>query len=631
MMEYGLFGASFFICLVLTPLIRWAAIMKGWLAKPSEERWHKKPTALLGGIAIYAGIAIPLFFISDFSTVVSHMDRSAVIKLPASPAAVVWLGITALFLLGLVDDFIKIKPHTKLVGQIVVASFIAFLGFRLHWFVSMTLDTMVTIVWIVGITNAFNLLDNMDGLCAGVGLVATLTFAVLFFDHTESLFLISLILAGSMAAFLVYNFKPASIFMGDNGSLPIGFSLSMLAMLYTQNGTGNRISAYAVPVMVLMVPILDTTLVTLIRLLSGRKASTGGRDHTSHRLVLMGFSERGAVLFLYGIGAVSGLSAIFVDRSDTLTSPGVIIPLALSVLLMGIYLAQIRVYPEKEFSLLRGRVYTPILVELTYKRQILLVILDFGLIAFAYYVSYRLRFDDDAFGVYFKVFLRSLPTVIACKFLAFFAIGIYRGIWRYMSANDVFTYLKATAAGTVLSVTVITFIYRFEDFSKGIFVIDWFLTTGLLLGTRGSFRLFMDTVKRKALAGDMVIIYGAGRGGEILLREILNNPSLGIKPIGFIDDDPLKVGRKLNGYPILGSFDDLSTILKKHPVGGLLISFTEADPSRIEAVKGFCVVNALFLRRFSVHLEDVHLEINQKSRPIDRPEDDLQKREQTLS
>ncbi len=617
-MEYGLFGASFFLCLVLTPLVRKAALGKGWMAQPSQERWHKKPTAMLGGIAIYAGISLPLFFMSDFATLLPHMARSAVVNLPASPGAAVWLGVTALFLLGLLDDFIKIKPHTKLMGQIVVASFIAFLGFRLNWFVSLTLDTMVTIVWVVGITNAFNLLDNMDGLCAGVGLVAALALAVLFFGTSERPFFMALILAGALAAFLVYNFNPASIFMGDSGSLSIGFFLAMLAMLYTQNGSGNRVSAYAVPVMILMVPILDTTLVTLIRILSGRKASIGGKDHTSHRLVLMGLSERGAVFFLCTIGAVSGFAAVFVDRSDTLTSPGVILPVALSMILMGVYLAQIRVYPEKEFSLLRGRSYTPILVELTYKRQILLVILDFGLISFAYYLSYRLRFDTDAFDLYFRVFLRSLPAVIACKFLAFFTLGVYRGIWRYMSSSDVFVYLKATAAGTMLSVAAVTFIFRFEDFSKGIFVIDWILITGLLMGTRSSFRLFRDTLRRKALVGDAVLIYGAGRGGEILLREILNNQDLHIRPIGFIDDDPLKTGRKLNGYPILGSFSDLETILKKHPAGGLLLSFTDAEPSRIDAVKAFCRTNALFLRRFSVHLDEMSLEATERS-PAEKP------------
>jgi UDP-GlcNAc:undecaprenyl-phosphate GlcNAc-1-phosphate transferase len=449
----------------------------------------------------------------------------------------------------------------------------------------------------------------MDGLCAGVGLVAAVLLSFLFYQKSPQFTQMALIFAGALAAFLIYNFNPASIFMGDSGSLMIGFALSMLTLLATGAENGNPISLYAVPVMILMVPILDTTLVTMIRILSGRKASIGGRDHTSHRLVLMGLSERGAVLFLYGIGAVSGVSAIFVFRSDTLTSPVVIIPVALSILLMGIYLAQIRVYPEKEFSLLRDRPYTPILVELTFKRQIMLVAMDFGLIAFSYYLSYRLRFDADSFPVYFKVFLRSLPAVIACKFLSFFTLGIYRGIWRYMSSSDVLVYLRASGMATLLSIAVVTFIYRFEDFSKGIFVIDWFLMTGLLLGTRGSFRFFRDTMRRKTLAGDSILIYGAGRGGEILLREILNNQKLRVKPVGFIDDDPLKLGKKLQGYPILGSFGDVEKVIQKHPVNGLLVSFTNSEATRIEEVKRFCKSQGLFLRRFSVCIDDVDLGI----------------------
>ena len=140
-------------------------------------------------------------------------------------------------------------------------------------------------------------------------------------------------------------------------------------------------------------------------------------------------------------------------------------------------------------------------------------------------------------------------------------------------------------------------------------MIDWFLMTGLLLGTRGSFRFIRDTMKRKTLSGDLILIYGAGRGGEILLREILNNQKLKIKPIGFIDDDPLKLGKKLQGYPILGSFGDLEKVIQKYPVNGLLVSFTNSEATRIEEVKRFCKSQGLFLRRFSVCVDDVDLGI----------------------
>jgi len=503
---------------------------------------------------------------------------------------------------------IRLKPQSKLLGQILVASLIAFLGFRLQWVTSLTLDTLMTIFWIVGITNAFNLLDNMDGLCAGTGMIAAVFLAAILSETSPEYALSAAILAGASAAFLVYNFNPASIFMGDCGSLMIGFGISLLSLGLSGMRTGNFMSAIAVPVMISMVPILDTTMVTLVRLLSGRKASTGGRDHTSHRLVLMGFSEKNAVLFLYGVGLVSGIAALIVSGSDTFTSPSVILPVILSILLMGIYLSQLRVYPEKEFSVLRGRTFTPILIEMTYKKQIVLVLLDFCLIAFSYYLSYRLRFDSFQFPYYFKVFLKSLPAVIACKLAAFFVIGVYRSIWGYLSSNDVAVYLKASTLASVLSILAVTFVYRFEDFSKGIFIVDWFITTGAILGTRGFFRLTGDAMKRKALSGEQILIYGAGRGGEILLREILNNKRLKIKPIGFIDDDPLKTGKKLQGYSVLGTFDNLGALIQQKTVTSLLISFRENNPDRMKTILAFCRQNNIGLKQFSIHVETVDLD-----------------------
>ena len=600
---------SFLLCLACTPIVRRISLRKDWVAYPTKQRWHKKPTALLGGIAIYLGIGTALFLIADFTTILPHFFSTFdPLNLP-SLGAVIWLGMTFLFILGILDDFFNIKPQTKLVGQILVALLITFLGFRLHWFTSLTIDTMVTIAWIVGITNAFNLLDNMDGLCAGTGFIAAVFLAILFWELAPEAAFIAMSVAGALAAFLIYNFNPATIFMGDCGSLVIGFTLAVLSLFFSETLGVNALSNFAVPVILLLVPIFDTTLVTLIRLLSGRKASVGGRDHTSHRLVLMGFSERRAVLFLYGIGTVAGISALFISKSDSLTSPVVIIPVALSIVLMGIYLAQLRVYPEKEFALLRDRPYTPILIELTYKRQLLQVILDLGLIAFSYYLAYRLRFSSADFSFYFNVFLKSLPTVIACKFVVLFSMGIYRGIWGSMSSSDIFDLVKASLLATLLSVVAVTFIYRFTDFSKGIFLIDWLLASFLLIGTRGSFRIFLDTVKRKTLGGEKALIYGAGRGGELLLREILNNKNLNMQPVGFIDDDSLKNGKRLQGFPILGAFNNLETIIKKYKIGSLLVSFDQKDPDQLQIVKRFCKLNNLHLKQFSINIDEIDLEI----------------------
>jgi len=167
-MNYFLPLISFLLCIVLVPIVRHIAVKKDWIAYPSQERWHKKPTALMGGIAIYISSAIPIFFIANFQSITSYFAKTPATKVLPSLPAVTLLGMTILFVIGLVDDYFHIKPHVKLFGQIVVASLVAFLGFRMHWFESLTLDTLITIFWIVGITNAFNLIDNMDGLCAGV-------------------------------------------------------------------------------------------------------------------------------------------------------------------------------------------------------------------------------------------------------------------------------------------------------------------------------------------------------------------------------------------------------------------------------------------------------------------------------
>ena len=173
-------------------------------------------------------------------------------------------------------------------------------------------------------------------------------------------------------------------------------------------------------------------------------------------------------------------------------------------------------------------------------------------------------------------------------------------------------HLAAILIASLAAVAAITFIYRFQDFSKGVFIIDWFLATGLVLTVRGSFRLFQETHKRQTLTGDKVVIYGAGRAGELLLREILNNPSLKVRPVGFVDDDRLKKGKKIQGYPILGPFESLAEIHQRHRLDGLLISFN--DQGGRHALPGmnarqFCKSHGLFLKRFQVCLIDEELPI----------------------
>ncbi|HYU26841.1 MAG TPA: MraY family glycosyltransferase, partial [Thermoanaerobaculia bacterium] len=275
-------GAGFLASLALTPAVRALARSRGMVAKPKSDRWHTRPTAMLGGMAIAIAVLGSVLLLLP-------QTRENVIVMAAS---------AALFVVGLADDFLHIKPYQKLIGQLLAAAAVVALGLILPWTASYVVNVLITLFWLVGITNAVNMLDNMDGLAVGVCAIAAAFLAMNFYagdQLPQALMLIAF--AGALVGFLVYNHHPASIFMGDCGSMFVGFFLAASVLAAgTGSGRSRSVAAVlAVPVLVLLVPIFDTTLVTLMRKLAGRPASQGGRDHTSHRLVALGLSEKHAV------------------------------------------------------------------------------------------------------------------------------------------------------------------------------------------------------------------------------------------------------------------------------------------------------------------------------------------------
>ena len=272
------------VAAVLTYAVRELAHKIGFVAKPKADRWHKRPTAMMGGAAIFLATALM------YTAFVPKTKESLIL----------FAGSTFLFIVGLVDDILHIKPYQKLAGQLIGATFVVGMGLKLPITGYELVDIWITVFWIIGITNAVNLLDNMDGLAAGIAAIASISLSFSFAANgqTAELALIAVFI-GSLLGFLVFNFNPASIFMGDCGSMFVGFLLSTSVLL---NQTGGRsrglVPILAVPVLILFVPIFDTTFVTVLRKLWGKKASEGGRDHTSHRLVALGLSERNAVMML---------------------------------------------------------------------------------------------------------------------------------------------------------------------------------------------------------------------------------------------------------------------------------------------------------------------------------------------
>jgi UDP-GlcNAc:undecaprenyl-phosphate/decaprenyl-phosphate GlcNAc-1-phosphate transferase len=432
-----LFLAAFLSGLVLTPIVRALARRKGIVAKPKSDRWHTKPTAMLGGVAIFAAVIVPLL-----------------VMLPASrQSRIVMAASAALFLVGLADDFLQVKPYQKLIGQLLAASAVVYFGLMLPWTGSYTLNVLITVFWLVGITNAVNMLDNMDGLAAGVSAIAAAFLGWNFLANQqvpEALMLAGF--AGALAGFLVYNRHPASIFMGDCGSLFVGFFLACSALLNGSAGGRSRsvVAVLAVPVLVLLVPIFDTTLVTLVRKVAGRSVSQGGRDHASHRLVALGLSEKYAVWMLYSFAIAAGLLAMLVRHAALDVSLGAIAAFTVVLTLLGIYLARVRVYDESE----KSAAFT-FLVNLSYKRRLFEVVLDVVLIALSFYCAHAVVYGPVSGG--WGGFLRTLPMVLALKLAALLLAGVYRGPWRYARLADVPGYaigvlFGATVAGLLLHI-----------------------------------------------------------------------------------------------------------------------------------------------------------------------------------
>jgi UDP-GlcNAc:undecaprenyl-phosphate GlcNAc-1-phosphate transferase len=570
-----------------TPAIRWIAIKSGVVAYPKEDRWHRHPVPMLGGAAVFLGAAFSV-------GITGHMDASTL------PVIVAGAGM---FGLGLLDDFLILKPSSKLTGQIAVACAVMMIGKTPGWTPWHGSDLFLGVLWIVGITNAFNLLDNMDGLCAGVAAIAALACTMDLLQDAGSLAACASALVGASAAFLLFNFKPASIFLGDGGSLFLGGTLAVLSLTGGPRvGTG-MLSALAAPVFILLIPIFDTAFVTLSRLLSTRPPSQGGRDHTSHRLVAMGFSEPEAVLILWGLTAAGGLAAIL-GRYSQFSEALLLGPLLLiGLCLLGIQLARVRVYDGDDFSMLLGKAYTPLLVDVTYKRRIFEILLDVALVTFAYYAAYIIRFDRDS-PLYYELFARSLPIIIACQLLTFFVTGVYRGSWRYISLADFTVYAKAIALAVLSSVMVLVFAYRFEGYSRGVFVIDGMLLALLVIGSRLSFRVIGDMAGRHR-SGRPVLIYGAGDAGALLLRELRNNAGYSFQPVAFLDDAAGKKPGRMLRLPILGGVERLEQAIAEYRPYAVIVSTTKLDAERLAHVHGVCYSSGTLLLQLRFGLEEV--------------------------
>ncbi len=303
MTQIVLFFGALVLAVALTPLSKWLAPHIGVMAVPRARDVHAKPVPRMGGTAIFAAV---------LAMSVLLRSRAEFIQLSA-----MLIAASMMSFLGLIDDRFTLNAYVKLAVQLGAALFAWYAGIRIQVFQTPALDALLTVLWIVGITNAMNFLDNMDGLLAGISAVISAFFLVLSVLNGQVLVsLLSAALLGACVGFLFWNLNTASVFMGDSGSMFLGFLLASIAIKLRFVGHATQVS-WLVPVIVLGLPLFDMTLVCVSRLRRGRNPlTTPGKDHSSHRISNHGFSKREAVMILYLVCGALGVAAVIASASD---------------------------------------------------------------------------------------------------------------------------------------------------------------------------------------------------------------------------------------------------------------------------------------------------------------------------
>jgi UDP-GlcNAc:undecaprenyl-phosphate/decaprenyl-phosphate GlcNAc-1-phosphate transferase len=333
----GIFAASLLLSFVFTKYVRDLANARGWVSAPTLNRHlHVRALPRLGGVAIYLAFLLSL----AIALLASWMKPSLGFRPLPKTLYSILLPALVIFLLGVYDDIRPLNAYVKFTGQAIAGAMLFAFGLQIldlpvlfghhhfPWYLSLPL----TILWVLAITNAFNLIDGLDGLAAGSALFSTLVvFVASLFSNSALVSLMTLALAGSILGFLRYNFNPATIFLGDCGSLFIGFMLSALALRGAQKAPTTI--AVAIPVVSFGFPILETALSILRRLIAGRPVFTGDREHIHHKLLQRGLSHRQVVVILYAVSAVFALLSLFL-----LWPTGSSLGLVLAVLGTGIWL-----------------------------------------------------------------------------------------------------------------------------------------------------------------------------------------------------------------------------------------------------------------------------------------------------
>jgi len=590
--------------------------------QPGERKIHAIPTPRLGGVSVVVSGLLTVLIVWALERV-----TGGGVRVELGVCTPVCLGGAIVFLLGVWDDIRPLPAGVKFVLQGVAAGAAIWCGILVEH-VSLlggspidlgALALPLTMVWIIGITNAFNLVDGLDGLAAGLAIIAAGSIATIFFLRGAAQdTLLLLILLGALLGFLPYNFNPATIFLGDSGSLVVGYVLAVTAITGSQKGVTTL--AVLIPLLVFGLPIVDTLLsmvrrfVGSLRVLRSHKASlkeqirgakcmfAADQKHIHHRLLALGFSHRNAVLVLYALALGLSFLALLSVLAQYRNAGIILIAIGLAMY-MGI-----RKLGYDEIAFLRTGTLLRWYESLTLNRRFFLGFVEMTLITAAYWGAFVLQYALPWSTVLRAWYIGTFPLVLVVQLVFLYALGLYRGVWRAVEISDLIRVVAVVPPAVTMSYVVALVSLPPVDTLR-FFLLDALLLSSLMVGIRSTYRALDYMQQRANLTGEATLLYGAGRGGQLVLRELMQNPGFGLRPIGFLDDDPRLQGRVVNGIPVLGSITGLRSIIEAQPIACLIVSSGKIKSDRLREAISSCQERRITTLQAYLKLEPVALEL----------------------
>jgi UDP-GlcNAc:undecaprenyl-phosphate GlcNAc-1-phosphate transferase len=604
--------SSVALSLIATPVVRRIAIGCGAIDVPGGRRIHSVPTPRFGGLAVLLAIIFGL-------AVAGLADSSVAATLLAHSAEVAGLfaATTVLTVVGLVDDRRSLGPTLKLAVEILAGIIAVAAGCRIDMVVRIDLGWFgptATVFWIVAVINAVNMIDGLDGLAAGAGLIisATLFSISLYLGNIESSFILAA-LSGALLGFLCYNFHPARIFLGDSGSLFIGFLLAVSAIQSSSKAA--TVTAIMWPLLALGLPVAELVLTTLRRTLrvvrvvrldtraqryefsffGSAALFTADRDHIHHRLLATGLTHSRVVAILYGVCALFGVGSflLVINYRDA--------NVLLLILAFGLAAIAVKQLDYRELQPFRSGLLLPLFDLPASKRRLVCVLFDLAFISLSYLAASAILLNTFSHAS-LAPSIATIPLLAAVKIGCFMLAGLYRRSYRYAGIPDLFALGKAIALSTTGAWIVLFAAGYGRCPALSIVVLDAYLLATLLLGSRVSFRLldYLFNLNRPGMR--RALIYGAGSGGVAALHEIRSNPATGMRPVGFIDDDPRKQGRMLQGVLVYQSAE-LAALIEQRKTDAVVIATRKLPREELGKVARLCTDAGIMLRCFQITLD----------------------------